>query len=306
MSKVAKIWEEHGNRSTEILRDLAGNHVSGRIELLPDDQDAHPYQGYGQFYPRIELPPGVLTDTASSASSDFKGMLEQLRADNEKLGVISAMGEWLKEGKSGVVLSPHEKIIEPGFIEAAVSIILAEEGYTFKNGLVVSKLLGHLAYKLYDDSPAAPTVPIMQMAGDAWMTFPPSSRMKASGLERVVTGYFNDFAKWRIGRTMKQGGYLLFLAGSGETDKPAPDDTNTIILARAQDGTLEMTDGYMAFGAAANLETGQMGIASTLSRLSKVSGTVHDIMEQNSRWLNERVSPRLGKNYIYQRATVPE
>ncbi|MDQ2973085.1 MAG: hypothetical protein M3Q79_01215 [bacterium] len=300
MSKVAKIWQEHGTQTTEILRSLASNHVGGRIELLENDQATHPYQGYGQFYEGFNLPLEVITETASSADPNFGSMLDQLRDDNSRSGIISNMGEWLKEGKSGVVLTPHKNITDPGFVEAAVAIVLKEAGYEFRNGLVVSKLLGHLAYKLYDDSPAVPTVPIMQMAGDAWMTFPPSSRMRSSGLERIVTGYFNDFAKWRLSKTMKHGGYLLFLAGSGETDKPDKNNPEIINLARAQDGTLEITDGYMSFGAAVSLETGQMGISTKLERLSKDTGTVHEIMRQNADWLNIHDSPLTGKRYFYQ------
>jgi hypothetical protein len=298
--KLAEVWEQFGGETTDALRELAGIHADlhPKLAMLENDPDRYRFQSYGQFFKGEQIEPDVMNQLATIANPGFPALLEQLRAQNDQVGHIDTVGEFLARGHSAIVIGPHGDITDPAFVEVGTKIILRENGYPSDTGLIVNKILGHLAYKLSDDGEPTPTVPLMQMGGDVWMTYPPSKRMRAKGLERLVTNTFNKNAKRRITRRLGQGGYALFVAASGETDKPLPEEPDTIELARVQPATASLMAGHIVLPVGVDLTSNTIGFAGNPTTLRE-PGEIDEMMGGIADWLNINVSQVTGKAYRY-------
>lgn len=298
--RLEKTWQRYGLETTAALRDLAQIHADSHpgLVMLDDNQAIYEPQSYGQFFEDKHLEPSFLTDIATTTNPNFPKMLDQLRKQNDTLGHINILGEFLNRGHSGVVIGPHGDITDPAFIEVAVRALLHENKFQVDAGLIVNKIVGHLAYKLFEGADPLPAVDVMQMVGDVWMTYPPSARMRAKGLERRVTGTFNSYAKRRIDKRMGQGGYLLFLAASGETDKPLTEDPTTIRLAPVQGGTVDIMNSHIVLPVGIDLASSQLGLAGRPRTVGN-QDTADEMMHEIAGWLNDNAAPITGKNYRY-------
>lgn len=242
----------HDEREAAVLDEYAAliqPHIAqsaGRMVLLDADPgrydaqqlDVHHVAGDPQRAGMVEL---VATQAAPDS---FPQMLETVRApENQQL--IKSMGEILKRGDNVMLVTNHSDLIDIALTYAAVYSRLDEQEYSFQSGMIISKIISRLGYILDAEHPAIPAVDALKLGcNDVMLSFPRTPSMQKSKVFEFVPDHIDRHNR-KLRSTIRDRqaadeGYLLAVAGSGATDKPRPDQPNTINMTGLTEGTIKM------------------------------------------------------------------
>lgn len=213
-------------REEQMLNELAlmaKKHVDnseGQLELLPIDPETHPAQ---RAY-RIEGDPqsaAVIESIANVAYPKFPELQKQLNLTENQSREITRIGELLEAGNNVIVATNHGDLIDIALAEAAIYCALDKLGYKPRTGIIISKMVSMLGYRLGEDiAPAAEVLKIL--CNDIFLSFPRTETVRKSGLARLLPDDINKHNKRMtelLSENFAKGGVLLAVAPSGTTDK---------------------------------------------------------------------------------------
>jgi hypothetical protein len=234
---------EHELKMLEELAQLARPHAeaSSSLELLPIDPDKYP----AQLSLHIEGDPqsaAVIESIATIAEPRFSKLTEVLEEREARTQEISRIGELLKGGNNLVIATNHGNLIDIALVEAAVYSILDKQNYKFKTGIIISKMVAMLAFKLGED--AAPCADVLKLlCDDVFLSFPRSDSIRKSRFSILRPGEIDKHNKTMrnmVKQKLDDGGMLLALAPSGSKDKESQSEPGTYTLGPLGSGTLAL------------------------------------------------------------------
>lgn len=239
-----------GDPLIDDLRRWAGEHAAnsgGRLELL--DYNPEVYPGQDGFH--VEGEPqahGLVDSIAIEAQPRYKELIARLQEQEESTHIVSMVGELLK-GKNSVVLTTnHSDLIDIAVTHAAFYSQLDRLGYKPRTGIIISKMVAFLAYRLNPDVDAVPAVNVLKMLeSETFLSYPRTESAKKKGIGRLKVDEIdlhNLQMRHRVKNQLGKGAMLLAVAPSGTTDKPIDENNpDTLNMARMGHGTYKLLDG---------------------------------------------------------------
>lgn len=235
----------------------------GVMEVLHYDPE-HPNQYPGQVGISVEgtVMDGPMVDTIAVAAQPLYPELRAALAKNEK--EIDMVGELLRGGNSVIMATNHGDLIDIAVTHAALFSNLEhrgfkihdtnveDDGYRAQTGIIISKMVAFLAYRLEGLDPAPCTEVLKILENETYLSIPKTESSRNRLLDRVLPRLVKDHnVKMRdaVKHKMGEGSLLLALAASGTTDKPKADDPTTIAMETIGTGTIDFMqqpDTYVA------------------------------------------------------------
>lgn len=213
----------------------------GRLEVLP--YDPHTYKGQDGFYVPGQPSHHSLVDlVAQQAQERYAELYEQLEESEDKTGRVAMIGRLLEDDKSVQVITNHGDLIDVAVAHAALYSMLQKQGYPAKTGIIISKMVAFLAYKLGDD-PTPCTDALQILETETYLSYPKSDSAKKHLKNRFLAtevDKHNKAMRKRVVHQLGEGGLLLAMAASGSTDKPTPEDPATTVMHRVGEGTARL------------------------------------------------------------------
>lgn len=232
-------------RETEMLRELArlaqphADTSNGTLELLEVDPIKYP----SQLDLHIEgnpQPPAVVESIASIAEPNFLKLVKKFNDYETNNQELSRIGQLLKGGNNVIVATNHGNLIDIALVEAAIYSSLNKLDYQFKTGIIISKMVAMLGYKLGNDS--APCADILKiLCDDVFLSFPRSESIKKSRLSRLLPNEIdrhNKLMRRLVKNKLDEGGMLLAVAPSGSKDRQ--NEHGGYTLQALKSGTIDL------------------------------------------------------------------
>jgi len=301
-----EIHSNRADRDKEMLHELArlaSVHVensNGLLELIEADPIKYPAQtamhidGDPQSY-------AVVESIAETADPRFPELLETIERYESYTQEISRVGELLKGGNNVIIATNHGNLIDVALAEAAIYSLLDKKDYDFRTGIVISKMVSMLAYKLGED--AAPCAEVLKLlCNDVFLSFPRSESMRKSKISRLLpddVDRHNKAMRSAVRHNLDQGGMLLAIAPSGSKDKQSQEDPDSINLGTLRPGTISLIKHPKTYvlPVAVWLENNDPFIAiCDIPRLVTSDEDAHNLMDKINLNLNSGVN---GKKFNY-------
>lgn len=238
------------------LQDWASMYADssgGRMHVLPYDPSKYP--GQEGISVKGDPKPLAIVDSIAEIAHPRYHELRSLLVQNEtETNRVSMMGELLVGGANVVMITNHGDLIDIAIAQAAVYSVLEslgyqihdsnkkDHGYDIQTGIIISKMIAFLAYKLGDDfAPCTDVLTLLE--NETYLSYPRTEstkkhlkdRLRPDEIKRHNRDMRNDVIK-----KLKHGSLFLGLAASGTTDKPAAHDPSTIIMGKIGMGTLDI------------------------------------------------------------------
>ncbi len=184
----------------------------------------------------------VVDSIANIAHPKYGDISELLGAQEATAQVVSRIGELLRAGNNVILATNHSDLIDIAVTHAAFYSQLDRLGYEMKTGIIISKMIAFLAYKLGEDT--TPAVGILKLLeNEQFLSYPRTESARKREVGKFVPREI-DRHNWRMRNRVQQrlgeGAMLLAIAASGTTDKPRPDDPDTIIMSPIGLGTSKL------------------------------------------------------------------
>jgi hypothetical protein len=283
------------------LSDLAQIHADasgGRFVVLPIEpenytaQRAYHIEGNPQD-------PGTIETIATAANHEFPALQEQIEEIENENQEITRVGELLGAGNNVVIATNHGDLEDIAIVEAAVYCQLRKLGYQPRTGIIISKMVSMLGFKLSGD--VVPATNILKiLCRDIFMSFPRTESIHRTGLRRIFgdeVDRHNNKMRELVSQTLDTGGSLLAMAPSGSTDKNL--DIKRVRLETIGHGTsnILMHDRTLAIPFAVWLQRSNPFIKlADIPRAHKSELSTHQMMTKIADTLTESVH---GKTFSY-------
>lgn len=211
------------------------------LPYRPDDPERYPGQvGFSVLGDPQSA--AVVDSIANIGHPKYSDIAELLRAQETATHEVSRIGELLRAGNNVILATNHSDLIDIAVTHAAFYSQLDRLGYEMKTGIIISKMISFLAYRLGGET--APAVGILKLLEDEqFLSYPRTESAKKRGLGKFVPKEV-DRHNWRMRNRVQQrlgeGAMLLAIAASGTTDKPRPDNPDTIVMNPIGSGTSKL------------------------------------------------------------------
>ena len=223
------------------LQEWAEDHVSksgGQLGLLPYKPEHYP----GQDGASVDGDPqsaAVVDGIARIAQPKYGQILKLLEQQEETTQEVSRIGELLSAGNNVILATNHSDLVDIAITHAAFYSLLERSGYEFKTGIIISKMVAFLAYKLGEE--LAPAVGVLKMLEtEQFLSYPRTESAKKRGFGKLLPNEVDRHNKQmrdRVAHRLGEGSLLLAVAASGTVDKPVEGDPDTIIMSGMTGGT---------------------------------------------------------------------
>ncbi len=231
-----------GDQLIDNLQSWAAEHVAhsnGKLGLLAYAPELYPGQS-GFNVMGDPQSAAVVDGIARLAHPSYPEILHLLNEQEDRTYDVSRIGEILHGGSNVILATNHSDLIDIAITHAAFYSLLNRMGYEFNTGIIISKMVAFLAYKLGEEM--APTVGVLKLLEDEqFLSYPRTEGARKQGLGRIVladeTTRHNRHMRSRVVRRLSEGRVLLAAAPSGTTDKPSHDDPNMIQMGKVGTGT---------------------------------------------------------------------
>ncbi len=214
------------------------NESSGQLALLEYEPERYP----GQDGVSVEGDPqsaAVIDSVALVAQPRYGEISTLLKAQEEHTAEVTRIGELLRGGNNVILATNHSDLIDIAVTHAAFYSLLDTLGYEPKTGIIISKMIAFLAYRLGNDM--APAVEVLKiLENETFLSYPRTESANRRGFSRLVPSEVNRHnrqMRGRVERRLGEGSLLLAVAASGTTDKPSTEDPDTITMAGIGHGT---------------------------------------------------------------------
>lgn len=226
------------------LQTWAGEYAdssNGIMQALPYDPEKYPAQD--SLYCVGEPGAGAVVDgIAEIAQPRYHEALTLLRDQEEQTGLVSMAGELLAGGNNVELVTNHSDLIDIAVAQAALYSTLVRENYSMKTGIIISKMVAFLAYKLGDDfAPCNDVLKILE--SETYLSYPKTESTKKHLKDRLLPTKIdrhNRKLRDHITDKLGEGGLLLAMAASGTTDKLSPTNPSTMVMSKIGHGTMEL------------------------------------------------------------------
>lgn len=226
------------------LRSWASEHAEssgGRLGLLPYNPEYYPGQA-GVSVLGDPQPAPVVDSVAAVAQPRYAEISQALKNQEADSKEVSRIGELLKGGNNVILATNHGDIIDIAITHASFYSLLDRQGYQMKTGIIISKMVAFLAYRLGGD--LAPAVEILKILEDEqFLSYPRTESAKKRGVGRLLPSEVdrhNRHMRDKIDQRLGEGAMLLALAASGTVDKPKSDNPDVITMSRVGSGTQKL------------------------------------------------------------------
>lgn len=223
------------------LRAWANEHATssgGRLGLLPYNPEQYP----GQVGVSVEgdpQPAPVVDSVATVAQPRYAEISKLLKIEEADTQEVSRIGELLKGGNNVILATNHSDIIDIAITHAAFYSLLDRQGYQMKTGIIISKMVAFLAYRLGEE--LAPAVEVLKiLENEQFLSYPRTDSAKKRGVGRLIPNEVdrhNRHMRERVEHRLGEGSMLLALAASGTVDKPKGDNPDEITMSKIGSGT---------------------------------------------------------------------
>lgn len=217
----------------------------------PDDPENFP--GQVGYYVEGDPQSGAVVD-AIAASAEPESYPRIVELAEEQIGQIEDIAEKLDAEDNVWVETCHKDLIDVPLAQAAIKGRL--DGLNlrkYKTGIVISKMVAFLGYKIGADDAQAVRV-LKMLENEIFLSYPKSesSRIRLldhlpAQLHRDEINKHNHQMRNRVASKLEEGSMLLAIAPSGTTDKPSAEDPNKIIMAKMNSRTAEMMQAKHTF-----------------------------------------------------------
>lgn len=185
---------------------------------------------------------GIIDNIAAVAQPKFNELVEDLQASEDMGQRIAMAGELLEGGNNVIVSTNHGDLIDVAVVHAAVYAELVRQGYQPKTGIVISKMIAYLAYRLGDEFvPCTNVLEILE--NDTFLSYPRTESTKRHIRDRIIppeADRHNKRVRREIQQRLGEGGVLLAMAASGTTDKPSQTKPGVIEMGALGHGTVDV------------------------------------------------------------------
>lgn len=244
MSEISSHPLRSGEQLIVDLQEWAQEYAdssNGRLEVLP--YDPHTYKGQDGFYvPGSPSHHSLVDIVAKQAQERYDELYEQLDINEKQTGRVAKIGRLLADNKSVQIMTNHGDLIDVAVAHAALYSMLQKQGHTAKTGIIISKMIAFLAYKLGEDpTPCTDVLPILET--ETYLSYPKTESAKKHLRNKFLPTEIekhNTAMKKRVVEKLGEGGLLLAMAASGSTDKPTAPGSSVITMQRVGKGTAEL------------------------------------------------------------------
>ncbi|MBA3758234.1 hypothetical protein H0X10_01210 [Candidatus Saccharibacteria bacterium] len=297
------VLEEYG--------ELAGRHImlsNGRMELLDANPRLYPAQQLDCYWVGGDPQPAdAVAYVVEQADHRFPAYLESLKSP-EHQAMLEQYGNILQRGDNIILVTNHGDTIDVVIGLAGPHCMLDQQGYDFKTGVIISKMISRVGYILEKGSPSIPAVDALKVGcSDIFLSFPRTDSMNRSKLFDFVTDLIDthnrNIRDLISSRQRSSTGYLLGVAGSGSTDKQNPDDPSTYIMGAISEGTIKMMQAPSTFvlPMAVWLDDEQPVFRFCDLRTVSNAHEAHGVMEVIADTLNQALSE---KKFVYNTKAI--
>lgn len=213
---------------------------NGMMQVLEANPAEYPAQEYDRFH--VEGDPqhaATVEFIAKTADSRFPKYVEALQSPENK-ALVSTAGEFIKSGGNVILLTNHGSLIDIALAMAGNYCVMDRSGYHPKTGIIISKTISRVGYVLDKEAPPIPASDVLKLlCDDIYLSFPRTESMMKSRIANFLSddvSSHNRRLRKDIDDKLDDGGYMLAVAGSGATDKPDPNNPETITLGGMSDG----------------------------------------------------------------------
>lgn len=304
-------YHEREQAVLEEYAAMAERHIAlsnGRMELLPADPHKYPAQQLENHW--VEGDPqhaGLVEIVATQAESRFPTFMEQLKTP-ESQAQLRTYGEILKRGSNIMLVTNHGDTIDIALALAGPYCQLDQMGYSYKTGIIISKMISRIGYILDPSTPSIPAVDALKLAcDDVFLSFPRTESMRQSKVFSFVPDHIDrhnrKIRSLIADRQSGSTGYLLGVAGSGSTDKRLDGDSDTYLMGGLSEGTIKMMKESRTFvlPMAVWLHDERPIFRFCDLRSVTSSAEAHEVMKDIADTLNQEVA---GKRFIYGPAAL--
>lgn len=228
-------------QSAEQLREWAAEYAAtsgGRLQVIEHDPEKYPFQE-GVTYEGHPLDGAIVDSMAAIAQPLYPELFEQLKYDEAATQRLSMVGELLAGGNNVVLTTNHGDLIDIAIAHAAVYSQLEHGGYRPQTGIIISKMITYLAYRLGDEFAPCPDV-LQMLENTTFFSFPKTESSKKHLKDRILPSEIdkhNRRMRKAVHEKLGEGSLLLAMAASGTTDKPSPEDPSIITMGTVGVGT---------------------------------------------------------------------
>ena len=240
-----EILQSKTEREIEMLKELAklaqphAESSNGTLELLEVDPIKYPFQ-LDLHIEGNPQPPAVVESIASIAEPNFLKLVEKFNDYESTNQELSRIGQLLKGGNNVIIATNHGNLIDIALVEAALYSSLSKLDYQFNTGIIISKMIAFLGYKLGSDS--APCADILKiLCNDVFLSFPRSESIKKSKISRLLPNEIdrhNKLMRRLVKNKLDEGGTLLAVAPSGSKD--TRNESGAYTLQTLKSGTIDL------------------------------------------------------------------
>lgn len=250
MASLRKKWSESKETVTSELRIQAQKHAdrpNSRLALLPNDTA----KGSGRGIERkVDANPKSRPENvrflAGIAEPHFETMLSMILDNVKTREQFRFLGEAASANAHTSVVTLHEKDpVDIPIAEALTLCALHELGFRPKFGLVISKIMAHLGFQLEEDGTPQPAVSLLAEIGDVYLSFPRTESIKKSNIADDVISLYNRDLRWHVGKSRKEGNFVLAAAPTGTMGRPDDEDPTIINIAHVSEATTKMVGGLL-------------------------------------------------------------
>lgn len=225
----------------------ANEHVEksdGRLGLLPYEPEHYAGQD-GVSVEGDPQPAAVVDSIAAVAQPQYAEIIKQLQHQEDENKEVSRVGELLEAGNNVILVTNHSDLIDIAVTHAAFYSQLHRLGYEAKTGIVISKMVAFLAYRLGNN--LAPAVDVLKiLENETFLSVPRTDSAKRRGVGRLLPSdvdRHNKHMRERVANRLGKGALLLAVAASGTIDKPNPINRRQIDMSSVSNGTKRMMMG---------------------------------------------------------------
>lgn len=303
----AHIHSETMQSSAVIAQNALYEQALGHEERVPHlvrldlDEDKFPYQNVDTRYidgtpvPIDEMHEFIVGNADKGidpVEPRFPVLLETLAELENENGLLTRIGEHLRDDSNVILACEHEQVTDLGYLSIAYSEALQRMGYEFRRSIIAGKMIPYLGYEVQDS--VVPLTDIMKMGGERiYLSYPPETKATlSSGIPAKEIRKNNVGMAKQLFRDLNEGGWLLAMDPLGATLR-TKDGTAVFAAEGVSSGTLAIIEHpktlFLAHGL---LMSRDKIVFATDSRLRPMRGAqdLQDALDTEARLLNDRVN----------------
>lgn len=216
----------HELTPSENAQSVLYNQAIGHEERVPHlvrlelDETLYPAQNVDTRYiDGSRIPSNVMHDFVVEKDSRYPSMLEKLTDFEAQSGLLTRIGEHMKNGGNVILMCEHEQVTDLGFLSIAYAESLEKMDYSFHTSIIAGKMIPYLGYE--DSGSVIPLTTIMEMGGDRiYLSYPPETKSTLnSGIPSSEIRKNNVGMGKQLASDLDRGGWLVAMDPLGTTLK---------------------------------------------------------------------------------------